>query len=75
MRGLTPGYQSRGEVINELGLRRAGADSLANTSSPVLDWIANERITHLAIHFDIDVRNPTKFGPVLFNEPGAQRTS
>ena len=60
-----------GEVINELGLRRAGADSLADTSSPVLDWIANGGITHLAIHFDVDVLDPTKFGPVVFNEPDA----
>jgi len=27
--------------------------------------------THLAIHFDVDVLNPAKFGPVLFNEPDA----
>jgi len=38
----------------------------------VLDWIANEDITHLAIHFDVDVLDPMKFGPVLFNEPGAR---
>jgi arginase len=59
------------EVINELGLRHAGADSLAHTSAPVLNWIANEGIAHLAIHFDVDVLDPTKFGPVLFNEPDA----
>jgi arginase len=60
-----------GEVIRELGLRYAGADSLADTSGPVLNWIANEGITHLAIHFDVDVLDPTKFGPVLFNQPDA----
>ena len=37
----------------------------------MLDWIANEDITHLAIHFDVDVLDPTKFSPVLFNEPDA----
>lgn len=35
------------------------------------DWNANEGITHLAIHFDVDVLDPMKFGPVLFNEPDA----
>ncbi len=45
--------------------------NLADTSSPVLDWVANEGITHLAIHFDVDVLDPAKFGPVLFNEPDA----
>jgi arginase len=58
-------------VINGLGLRRAGSDALADSSSPVLDWIASERITHLAVHFDVDVLDPRKFGPVLFNKPDA----
>jgi arginase len=61
-----------GEVINGLGLRRAGAASSTDTSSPVLDWITSERIAPLAIHFDVDVLDPTKFGPVLFNEPDAR---
>jgi arginase len=69
--GLDAWTPVESEVINELGLRRAGADALADTSSPVVDWIANEGITHLAIHFDVDVLDPTKFGPVLFNQPGA----
>jgi arginase len=69
--GLDAWMPVEGEVMNELGLRRAGADSLAATSSPVLDWVATEGITHLAIHFDVDVLDPRKFGPVLFNEPGA----
>jgi len=60
-----------GEVINELGLRRAGSGSLADTSSLVLDWIANEGIAHLAIHFDVDVLDPRRFGPILFNNPDA----
>jgi arginase len=70
--GLDAWTPVEGEVINKLGLRRAGADSLADTSVPVLDWIANEGIAHLAIHFDVDVLDPTKFGPVLFNQPGAR---
>ena len=45
--GLDAWMPVEAEVINELGLRRAGADSLADTSSPVLDWIANGGITHL----------------------------
>jgi arginase len=60
-----------GAVINTLGLRRAGSDSLAETSAPVLNWIADEGVAHLAIHFDVDVLDPTKFGPVLFNKPDA----
>ena len=69
--GLDTWMPVEGAVIDELGLRRAGADSLAETSSPVLDWIASEEIARLAIHFDVDVLDPTRFGPVLFNDPDA----
>ena len=30
-----------------------------------------EEIAHLAIHFDVDVLDPAKFGAVLFNKPDA----
>ena len=59
------------DVISGLGLRHAGADALAESSSPVLDWIASEGITHLAVHFDSDVLDPKTFSPVLFNNPDA----
>jgi arginase len=69
--GLDAWTPVEGEVVDGLGLRRTGAGSLVDTSSPVLDWIASEGIAHLAIHLDVDVLDPTKFGPVLFNEPDA----
>jgi arginase len=69
--GLDTWMPVEGEVINELGLRRARSDALADSSTPVLDWIASEGITQLAVHFDVDVLDPKKFGPVLFNNPDA----
>ena len=69
--GLDTWAPVEGEVINELGLHRAGSDALAHSSAPVLEWLASESITHLAVHFDIDVIDPKKFGPVLFNNPDA----
>src|SRR5262245_8658973 len=36
------------EVISGLGLRHAGAAELAESSTPVLDWIGEERIEHVA---------------------------
>ena len=69
--GLDSWRSIEGEVINELGLRHAGSDELAESSSPVLDWIASEGITQLAVHFDVDVLDPKKFGPILFNNPYA----
>jgi arginase len=58
------------DVIRGLGLRHAGAAALADTSAPVLDWISEERIQHLAIHFDLDVLDPSVFRPLNFNQPG-----
>ena len=58
------------EVIRGLGIRHAASAALAETSSPVLDWIAGEGIERLAIHFDLDVLDPSTFRPLLFNKPG-----
>ena len=69
--GLDAWMPVEGQVITELGLRRAGADALADSSAPVLEWIASEGITHVAVHFDVDVLDPKQFGPVLFNNPDA----
>src|SRR5262249_3971975 len=58
------------EVIGRLGLSHAGSASLAETSAPVLDWIAAQRIVHLAIPLDLDVIDPSVFRPPTFNRPG-----
>jgi arginase len=68
--GLNSWSPVEDEVIKSLGLRNAGSDSLAETSSPVLDWIVGEGIEHLAIHFDLDVLDPSAFRPLTFNKPG-----
>jgi arginase len=69
--GLDAWTAVEGDVIDGLGLRRAGADALAGGSAPVLEWIASEGIAHVAVHFDVDVLDPRTFGPVLFNNPDA----
>lgn len=69
--GLDAWTPVEGKVIDGLGLRRAGADALGETSAPVLAWLASEAIARLAIHLDLDVLDPRRFGPVLFNEPDA----
>lgn len=69
--GLDAWAPVEGDVLDELALRRAGSDALAESSAPVLEWIASEGITQLAVHFDVDVLDPKRFGPVLFNDPDA----
>lgn len=57
------------DVVNRLGLYRAGSAELSNSSAPVLDWIRKNDIRHLAIHFDLDVLDPVLFRSQLFNYP------
>jgi arginase len=71
--GLDAWMPVEGAIITALGLRHAGSASLAETSAPVLDWIAQQGITHLAVHFDVDVFDPQKFGAVVFNKPDAPK--
>jgi arginase len=67
--GLDDWTPEEGEILAQLGLRRAGSAAVAESSAPVLDWIREEGITSLAIHLDVDSMDPRTFGPILFNKP------
>lgn len=69
--GMTAWSDAEGPILDELGIRHAPAAALARDSRPVLDWIKAEGITHLAVHFDLDVLEPPHFSPLLFNSPDA----
>ncbi len=71
--GLQEWSRPEGEIISRLGLRNVPASDLAENSQPVIDWIKSERVRHLAIHFDLDVLDPTQFTPLLFNKPGVAK--
>jgi arginase len=58
------------DVIQKLGLRHAGDATLAESSAPVLDWMGEQSIRHVAIHFDLDVLDPSSFRSLIFNKPG-----
>jgi arginase len=59
-------------IVNRLGLRWAGPKDLAETSGPVLEWMSENQIKHLAIHFDLDVLDPELFRSLLFSKPGGR---
>ena len=56
-------------VVNRLDLRRAGPRDVAENSSPVLRFLEERGIRHLAIHLDLDVLDPQLFRSQLFNNP------
>lgn len=56
-------------VVNRLNIRKAGPRELAENSAPVLRFLAEQNISHLAIHLDLDVLDPGLFRALLPCEP------
>lgn len=56
-------------TFKRLNLRRADPESLSETSAPVVDWLKETGVKHVAIHFDLDVLDPTLFRSLLFANP------
>lgn len=67
--GLRETSQAEAEIVDRLKLRKAGPEALADDSGPVLEWIKEKGIEHLAIHFDMDVLDPALFRSLLFANP------
>lgn len=67
--GLRETSPEEAEIVSRLKLRKAGPEDLADDSGPVLQWIQEKEIEHLAIHFDMDVLDPTLFRSLLFSNP------
>ncbi|MDL2234055.1 arginase family protein [Ruminococcaceae bacterium OttesenSCG-928-L11] len=70
--GLQKMSQEEDAIVNRLALRRVGPTALAESSAPVLEWVKENQISHLAIHLDLDVLNPSLFRSLLFAEPGGE---
>lgn len=68
--GMSAWTEAEGRILQQLGIRHTPAADIAASSQPILDWIAAVGITHLAVHFDLDVLAPAHFSPLLFNKPG-----
>ncbi|MFA1029219.1 Arginase/agmatinase/formiminoglutamase [Pseudomonas syringae pv. helianthi] len=68
--GLQDTLEAETAFIKRLGLRSAGAQALAHTSAPVLQWLKEAGARHLAIHLDLDVLDPALFRSLLFAQPG-----
>lgn len=68
--GMSAWTDAEGEILKQLGVRHTPAAEIADNSLPILEWIAREAVTHLAVHFDLDVLAPAHFSSLLFNKPG-----
>jgi arginase len=55
--------------VEELNLHFVGPDELKESSQPIIDWIEENQIEYLAVHFDLDVLSPSDFRSILPAEP------
>lgn len=67
--GLQEMSPAEQEIVEKKNIRIAGSAELSRSSQPILDWISGQKITHLAIHFDLDVLDPRLFRSLLFTKP------
>ncbi|MDD1963811.1 arginase family protein [Pseudomonas putida] len=61
--------------IDRLGLRSASGDDLKENSQPILDWLRSIKAKYVAVHFDLDVLDPSSFGSILFNNPHVPKST
>lgn len=55
--------------VNQLDLRYATPKKLKETSQPILEWIEENQIEQIAIHFDLDVLSPKDYRSIYPAEP------
>jgi arginase len=57
--------------IKNKNINTCSAEEVKAGSGNIREWIEKEEITHLAIHFDLDVLDPKSFRSLLFSNPAA----
>ncbi|MDL2306681.1 arginase family protein [Desulfovibrio sp. OttesenSCG-928-C06] len=67
--GLQTLFEQEAATIGRLGIHGASAQELADSSEPVLRWIRDNNIRHLAIHLDLDVLDPAFFRSLQSTNP------
>jgi len=63
--GLNEPLRPMDQAVTSLGIRHASAEDIASDSQSVLDWLAAEHLTRVAVHFDLDVLTPADFRSIL----------
>lgn len=56
-------------ACKELNLKIAAPEALEKDSKPVMDWVKQENIQYLAVHWDLDVLSPVDFRCIYPAEP------
>ena len=67
--GLHSPNACEADFIRTKGIRTVSPEAIRAGSQDIANWIAAEKITHLAIHFDLDVLDFHQFRAVMFARP------
>jgi arginase len=67
--GIDEPLEYEAQFIADHGIRTAPPEALRGGAGPILEWINQEHISKLAVHFDVDVLNYRTFRSVLFARP------
>lgn len=61
-------------LVDELGMAYATSDQLTSSSQPLLAWLKEHQIEHVAVHWDLDVIDPDEFRSILPAQPQLDRS-
>lgn len=70
--GLHDPSEYEREFIESRGINTVSPEEMKEGTDRLLAWIEQEKITHLAVHFDLDILDHHKFLSLYFNNPDAQ---
>ena len=56
--------------IRDRGIARLSPEDLEGSPVKVLEWVRASGARKVAVHFDVDVLDPSRYGFVLFHQPG-----
>ncbi|MGO2892038.1 arginase family protein [Enterococcus devriesei] len=59
----------RDQAVNRMQLRYATPQQLKENSQPIIDWLKENNIQQVAVHFDLDVLTPEDFRSIYPAEP------
>lgn len=69
--GLTETTPYETQFLEQRQMQRLSPEQLAASPDAVASWLRQTGATKVAVHFDLDVLDATRYGFLLFNDPGA----
>ncbi|NTG08766.1 arginase family protein [Rhizobium rhizogenes] len=69
--GLTETTPFETDFISEHGLARLGPEDMSGSTERVMEWLRALGAKKVAVHFDLDVLDPTLYDFLLFRDPNA----